>query len=289
LRQPFLLPENGTCFRNGFQEVQYYHEKETDLIFMVKTISSNPLSMIDILILCGGFGKRLQPIVSDRQKVLADVIGHPFITFILEQVLDTGGDNVILCTGYMGKQIEISLGKRYKSLSLHYSQETEPLGTAGAVRHAIGLIKSATLMVFNGDSYCDINPKDLLEWHFLKNSSCTLTLVKMSDVSRYGSVNFDSNNLVTSFDEKSSDKKNGWINAGIYCMSRELIAALPGNRNISLEKDLFPTLIGKEFFAFPREAKFIDIGTPSSYKEAETFFMKVDRFNDKEKSRSDKL
>ena len=187
----------------------------------------------------------------------------------------------------MGEQIESFLKRRYKSLFLYYSKETEQLGTAGAVRNAVDKIKSDTLMVFNGDSYCDINPKDLLEWHFVKKSSCTLALVKMQDVSRYGCVNFDSNYKVTSFSEKKSDKKSGWINAGIYCMSRELIAALPGNRNISLEKDLFPTLIGKEFFAFPRDARFIDIGTPSSYKEAETFFMKGDRFIDTEKSRSD--
>lgn len=251
------------------------HRKETGFIFMIKTISSNPLSTTNILILCGGFGKRLQPVVSDRQKVLADVTGHPFITFILDQISAAGGENVILCTGYMGEQLESFLGKRYKSLSLHYSKETAPLGTAGAIRHAIDIIKSDTLMVLNGDSYCDINPKDLLEWHFGKNSACTLALVKMEDVSRYGCVNFDSNYIVTSFSEKKPDKESGWINAGIYCMSRELIVALPGNKNISLEKDLFPTLIGKEFFAFPQDAKFIDIGTPSSYKEAETFFMNM--------------
>ena len=94
---------------------------------------------------------------------------------------------------------------------------------------------------------------------------------------RYGSVNFDENYMVTSFSEKNPEKKSGWINAGIYCMRRELMAALPGNSNISLEKDLFPTLIGNDFFAFPQGTKFIDIGTPNSYKEAETFFMKNGR------------
>jgi D-glycero-alpha-D-manno-heptose 1-phosphate guanylyltransferase len=65
-----------------------------------------------------------------------------------------------------------------------------------------------------------------------------------------------------------------------------LISALPENRSISLEKDLFSTLIGKDFFAFPQETKFIDIGTPHSYKEAGSFFMQIDRFIDPEKSRS---
>ena len=258
------------------------------LFLMVKTMSSKPLSTISILILCGGFGKRLQPIVSDRQKVLADVTGKPFITFILEQISDAGGENVILCSGYMGNQIKSFFGKKYKSLSLQYLKEREPLGTAGAIRHALDVIKSDTLVVFNGDSYCDINPQDLLAWHFEKKSSCTLTLVKMQDASRYGCVNFDINYRVTSFSEKNLDKKNGWINAGIYCMNRQLIAGLPENRNVSLEKDLFPSLISKKFHSFPQDAKFIDIGTPDSYKEAAKFFMNIDRFTDTKKSRSDK-
>jgi len=240
---------------------------------MTKSISANLLSTIDILILCGGFGKRLQTVVSDRQKVLAEVTGHPFITYILDQIAAAGGKNIILCTGYMGKQLESFLGKNYKTLDLNYSQETEPLGTAGAVRNALDQIKSDTLMVFNGDSYCDINPKELLAWHFEKNSSCTLALVKVPDASRYGCVNFDSNHKVTSFSEKNPDKKSGWINAGIYCLNRQLIAALPESRNISLEKDLFPSLAGKDFFVLPKETKFIDIGTPISYKQAESFFM----------------
>lgn len=235
------------------------------------------LSDITAVVLAGGLGTRLREVVSDRPKVLSDVCERPFLSYLLDQLDDYGFNHVVLCIGYLGEQIESVLGKRYKSLSLQYSKETEPLGTAGAIRHAIDIIKSDTLMVFNGDSYCDINPQDLLAWHFEKKSSCTLVLVKMLDVSRYGSVNFDENYMVTSFNEKNPEKKNGWINAGIYCLSRELIAALPGNRNISLEKDLFPTLIGKDFFAFPKEAKFIDIGTPSSYKEAETFFMKNGR------------
>jgi len=107
----------------------------------------------------------------------------------------------------MGEQLESSLGKKYKSLSLQYSKETEPLGTAGAIRHAIDMVKSDALMILNGDSYCDTNPQDLLAWHFEKKSLCTLSLVKMPDVSRYGSVNFDENYMVTSFNEKKPEKK----------------------------------------------------------------------------------
>lgn len=248
----------------------------------------NSLSQISILILCGGLGKRLQTVVPDRQKAIADVIGYPFITFILDQISNAGGKDVILCTGFMGDQVEELLGNRHKTLSLRYSKEKEPLGTAGAIINAFDMIKSYAIMVYNGDSYCDINPQNLLEWHLSIKSACTLLLVKVPDVSRYGCVNFDSNYLVTSFEEKKRDKRSGWINAGIYCLNRELIARVSEKKFISFEEDFFPTMIGKGLFAFPQDAEFIDIGTPDSYKEAETFFRNVKRFARTEEFRSDK-
>ena len=248
---------------------------------------NNSLSNISILILSGGFGTRLRSIVSDRQKVVADVIGQPFITYILDQISDAGGEDVILCTGFMGEQLEKLLGNRYKTLSLRYSKEDKSLGTAGAVRNAFDMIKSKNIMVFNGDSYCNINPRDLLERHLALNSSCTLSLVKAADVSRYGCVNFDSANMVTSFEEKKAEIRSGWINSGIYCINSELIALMPENKKMSFEKDFFPEMIGKGLFAFPQDTEFIDIGTPSSYKEAESFFNKINNFTDIGNSRSD--
>lgn len=242
---------------------------------------------ISAVVLAGGFGTRLREAVSDRPKVLAEVGGRPFLTYLLDQLRNSGIRHTVLCTGYMGEKVSKSMGKNYGDMSLAYSHEAAPLGTAGALRLALPFIKSDTVLVFNGDSYCDIDPQDLLSWHSVKNSSCTLALVKMQDISRYGSVNFDSNCAVTSFSEKKPAGESGWINAGIYCMERELIETLPADMNISLEKDLFPTLIGKRFFAFPQEAKLIDIGTPSSYKEAETFFVKIGKFVAAEKGRSD--
>ncbi|MEW6088410.1 MAG: nucleotidyltransferase family protein [bacterium] len=243
----------------------------------------NIFSEISTLILCGGFGKRLRPIVSDRQKALADIMGNPFITFILDQISNAGGEDVILCTGFMSGQVKNLLGDRYKTLYLRYSEENEPLGTAGAVRNAAGMVKSDAIMIFNGDSYCNINPQTLLEWHTAIKASCTLLLVQVPDVSRYGCVNFDSSYMITSFDEKKANKGSGWINSGIYCINRELIASMQEKKNISFEKDFFPKMIGNGLFAFPQDAEFIDIGTPDSYKEAENFFKKVKRFTKAEK------
>lgn len=238
-------------------------------------------SETSILVLCGGLGKRLRSVVSDRPKALADVLGRPFITFVLDQISKAGGEEVVLCTGYKGHELERSLGDRYKTLSLRYSKETESLGTAGALRNAYQMMRFETAMVFNGDSYCDIQPQNLLECHLSKKALSTLLLVRAPDTSRYGCVRFDSDYWVTSFEEKKTGKSGGWINAGIYCINRECIASMQEKRKMSLEKDFFPAMIGRGLFACPQEVSFIDIGTPASYGEAEVFFKKVKGFSER--------
>jgi NDP-sugar pyrophosphorylase family protein len=244
----------------------------------------NSLSGASVLILCGGLGKRLRPVVSDRQKAVANIMGRPFITFILDQILEAGGKEAILCTGFMGDELEKSLDGNYRTLYLCYSKESRPLGTAGAIRNAFGMIRSDNVVVYNGDSYCGIDPRDLLKWHLSLKSVCTISLVRAEDAGRYGRVGFDPDYSVTSFDEKKAGTGAGWVNAGIYCMNRGLIASMRERENLSLEKDFFPAMIGKGLFAFPQEARFIDIGTPSSYREAEAFFRDVKGLGKSEKT-----
>src|SRR5262245_66499139 len=90
-------------------------------------------------ILAGGKGTRLRPVVADRAKVLAPVRGRPFVTYLLDQLSAAGVAEVVLLTGYRGGQVRAALGERYRGLRLRYSREPAPLGTGGAVRHALGL------------------------------------------------------------------------------------------------------------------------------------------------------
>jgi D-glycero-alpha-D-manno-heptose 1-phosphate guanylyltransferase len=225
------------------------------------------------LILAGGLGTRLRGAVADRPKVLALVKGRPFIEYLLDQIIAAGFKDAILCVGYLADQIEQHLGLKYKSLNISYSREVELRGTAGAIIQALPLVRSDSFLVMNGDSYCDVNLTEFREWHVRKSASISIALTEVDDTSRYGLVEVDNNARVTGFKEKTASSGRGLVNAGIYLLDTEIVAPLPQGQVLSLERDVFPAHLGKNFYGWiaPHQI-FIDIGTPESYTSAQGLF-----------------
>jgi len=230
------------------------------------------ISDITTVILAGGLGTRLRPVLSDRPKVLAEVLGRPFLTYLLEQLSSADVRQVILCTGYMGDKVQETYGDTYKSLHLLYSKEDNPLDTGGALRLALPMIKSDTVMIMNGDSYVNADLKTFLEWFLRKNIVAALLLAKTIDTSRYGRVVISRNGHIEIFEEKGGIEVDGWINAGIYLLQKKFVETIPLGKTFSLERELLPSLVGKKFYGYRCEGEFIDIGTPKSFLKAEKFF-----------------
>ena len=201
---------------------------------------------------------------------MAVVRGRPFITYIMDQLIEAGFKQVILCAGYLAEKIIETLGIEYRNLSIKYSQEPYALGTGGAVKHAMPLIETSHILLMNGDSFIKVDLNDFLVWHFDKKFDISVVLSKVSDVSRYGSVKINDNQIITDFVEKSTEIKPGWVNAGIYLFSRKLIdESLQSNVFYSLEKELMPVLLKKiPISGYCCKSTLIDIGTPESYKVA---------------------
>lgn len=229
---------------------------------------------ITALILAGGLGTRLSSVVSDQPKVLAPVNGRPFLSYLLEQLIVAGFRDAILCTGYKAEMIKKSFGNRYKDLTIRYSREPESLGTGGALRYAIPMIEEETVLAMNGDSYIDEDLSVYLEWYFKNEIEAALLLTKVADVSRYGKVDVDIKNRVISFEEKKESACSGFINSGVYILKKHMLESIPFARPFSLERELFPGLIGKGLFGYLCESELLDIGTPESYARAERFFQK---------------
>jgi D-glycero-alpha-D-manno-heptose 1-phosphate guanylyltransferase len=223
-------------------------------------------------ILAGGLGSRLRPAVADRPKGLASVGARPFLVYLFDQLVTVGVRDIVLCTGYLGDSIRIMFGESYSNLTLNYSQETEPLGTAGALRFALPLFKSNPVLVMNGDSYCDVNFTEFWVWHSRRQSNATLLLTKVFDRKRFGQVQVGPDGKVIAFEEKGSGEGSGWINAGIYLINRDWLEEIPMHRKISLEREVFPKWIDRGLYGFQSESRFIDIGTPESYARAQAFF-----------------
>ena len=227
---------------------------------------------IHAIILAGGLGTRLQSVVSDRPKVLAEVSGRPFLTYLLEQIASAGLRTVVLCVGHMAQKIQDRIGATYGPLHISYSLEDKPLGTGGALRWALPHVSSDTVLVMNGDSYTDVDLSAYVSWFFQRDCKAALLLTKVPDATRYGKVILNENDDILAFKEKQADAGAGWINAGVYLVERPLVAAIPAERPYSLEREFFPSLVGKGLSGCRMEGRFIDIGTPESYAQTEAFF-----------------
>lgn len=229
---------------------------------------------LDAAILAGGLGTRLRSVVADRPKVLAPVGGRPYLTYLLDQLADAGIERVVLLVGHRADMVRESLGTHYRGLRLLYSAEPTPLGTGGALAHALPWLAGRHVLLLNGDSFCEF---DLA---VMRQRPLSMAVAHVSNTARYGEVIFTDDGRVLAFGEKSEASvacqhpgKPGWINAGVYCLPREAIQSLPNSRPLSLERDAIPQWVQQQqLYAVPTGGRFIDIGTPESFAEAGAFF-----------------
>ena len=223
-------------------------------------------------ILAGGMGTRLRSVVADRPKVLAEIHERPFLAYLLDQLAAAGVRNVVICIGYLGEQVQAIFKNSYGAMQLRYSQESSPMGTAGALRLALPKLESDPVLVMNGDAFCAIDLERFYTWHGNRGARATMALIKVNDAARYGRVQVDPEGVVVHFAEKSEGSGPAWVNAGIYLVDRALLETIETNRLVSLEKEIFPAWIGKGLYGYLCEGRFLDIGTPQSYADAERFF-----------------
>ena len=232
--------------------------------------ADNQDRQIRAFVLCGGLGTRLRPVLSDRPKSMALVAGVPFLQLLLENLRSQGIREVILGTGYMAEQIEAFFDKGDNiGLHIRYSQEDKPLGTGGALKLAEPLL-SDPVVVLNGDSYVEWNLAATVEFFAKKDATVVIVLQAVPDVSRYGSVTIEPDGRVTEFVEKGTRTGAGLINAGVYLLRKEIVSALPVGEAVSLERDVFPGLLGGKVYGLVSNGLFIDIGIPTDLHRAQT-------------------
>ncbi len=226
------------------------------------------------VILAGGLGSRLRPVLPHQPKVMAEFHGRPFLAYLLEQLVAAGILKAVLCTGYRAEEIRSRLGAAYGPLSLTYSHEDEPLGTGGALRLALPGLDSDPVLVLNGDSLIEADLPDYLAWFLGLPAAAALMLTRVEDTARFGRVEVAGDGSITNFREKGVPGP-GWINAGVYLLKKAVLERLAPRRYLSLEGDLLPTLVGQGLYGHRVAGRFIDIGTPESYAGAAEFLRRL--------------
>jgi len=227
---------------------------------------------IAAMILAGGLGTRLRPVVNDRPKPMAAIQGVPFLEILIRSLARKGIRNFVLLTGYQGQLIEDYFRTRQnQDVKIVLSPEREPLGTGGAVKNAERFATDPSLLV-NGDTFFDVDVAELYRFHLEHRARVALSLHEVDDVSRYGSVIVNDHGVITGFREKEPGTgRPGLINAGLSFLSKQFIHSLPEGP-FSMETDLFPKLVGTgEMFGLRQEGLFFDIGTPESYEAFREF------------------
>jgi len=245
---------------------------------MANTLSrmENSCESTPVLLLVGGMGTRLRPVLSGKPKPLAPVGDVPFLELLVLQLRSQELRHLVMCTGFQAGQIqqEFSDGRKW-NVTIEYSEETRPLGTAGAIKLAERFVlQSPDFVVMNGDSFLQLDLRQLIQFHRQHGGLATIAVRRVTDAARYGTVQVDAQYRVTRFSEKMGTPEPGIINGGIYVFSREVLNHIPDGIS-SLEKDVLPGFVSQGIFALEQTGIFIDIGTPEDYARAQTLYQSL--------------
>lgn len=231
---------------------------------------------VDAIILAGGFGTRLQGVIKDSPKPMADINGKPFLCYLLSSLKKSGIKRFILSTGYKGDTVKKYFANAFKGTPIIYAEEKEALGTGGGIALAMKQAETENVLILNGDTFFDADIHALLKKHSETKADATLCLRKVNDAGRFGTVNVNKDGKIISFREKDEKIKAGLINGGIYVFRKNIFEnkSLPGK--FSIEKDFFEKFAGNlNLQAFESNAYFIDIGIPEEYERAKSEFGKI--------------
>jgi len=222
------------------------------------------------LILVGGHGTRLRPVTLTLPKPVIPLVDRPFIGYMVDWLARHGVDDIVMACGFLPDGIRAVLGDGIPGgPRLRYVEEPEPRGTAGAIKFAADLLDDRFLAL-NGDVLTDLDLTALMNQHESSGARATLALYPVDDPSGYGLVRHAEDGEITEFLEKPEPDEidTNEINAGAYVLEKEILDLVPENADVSIEREVFPRLVGDGLYSRRLEGYWMDIGTPDRYLQA---------------------
>lgn len=220
---------------------------------------------MDAIVLAGGLGTRLRPLVSDVPKPMAPVKGRPFLELLLEYWIGQGVRRFVLSVGYLAERVTGHFGTHWRGAEIDYAVEQQALGTGGGLLLAAAKATTKDVLVMNGDTYFAVPLEDLRDFHRECRADWTLALFRSSDAKRYQGMGLEKDGRVSTL---AGELANG----GIYVFNREKLQGVPwqAGQRFSLESDLLPHALRNGWRVYGREfdRPFVDIGVPQDYQSA---------------------
>jgi len=228
---------------------------------------------VQAIVLVGGEGTRLRPLTSDTPKPAVTLVDRPFLAYAIEWLAVHGVTEVVLACGFLPDVLREALAgeEERAGVTITYFAEPQPLGTAGAIRFAadsLGDRLEERFLALNGDVLADLDLSALVRAHEERGARATIGLHPVADSAAYGLVSRDERGAVTEFLEKTGEPVPGEINAGAYVLERSVLDLVPAGQAVSIEREVFPRLVGEGLQGLLLEGYWMDIGTPERYLQA---------------------
>ena len=226
------------------------------------------------ILLVGGFGTRLMPLTRNTPKPMLTVAGIPVTEHQLMMAKAAGIKEIVLATSYLSDVFTPYFGDGSRwGMSIKYAVEKEPLGTGGAIRNAAQLLENQeSVVILNGDVLSSHNLAEQIRQHEAHDADVTLHLTEVDDARAFGCVPTDAQGRVTAFLEKMDNPVTNQINAGCYVFNPRVIASIPLDTVVSVERETFPQLVssGAKIYGYLENSYWLDIGTPKALLKAST-------------------
>jgi len=223
------------------------------------------------VILVGGKATRLLPLTVNIPKAIMLVLNTPFLEHVIRHLGRHQIKDIILAQGHLAQPIEGYLGDGSQfGVKLSYVVEDTPRGTAGAVKNAESRLDlEETFLVLNGDTFTDLDITAMIDFHRERKAKATIALAPVDDPTAYGLIETDAEGRVTRFLEKPSwsEVTTNMINAGTYILEPDVLALIPPQKGVSIERETFQQLLaqGEPMYAYSSPAYWLDMGTPEKY------------------------
>ena len=215
-----------------------------------------------VLIMAGGFGRRLMPLTKDTPKPMLEVGGRPILEIIISHLEKEGLRDIFISTHHKAEVITDHFGDGGKfGVSIRYLNEHTPLGTAGGISLMPEI--SHPLLVINGDVISDIDFSALVDFHNSAETDCT-TVFSWHEVTVPFGVMATAGTQVESVTEKPTYQFK--VNAGIYILGESVVNAFSEPTHMDMPDIVSDLLLQKKSVsAFPLHETWVDIGSHEQF------------------------
>ena len=225
------------------------------------------------VVLVGGEGTRLRPLTLDEPKPVLPIGGVPFVSLLLDRLAAAGVTRTILSCGYLPDRLRAGIGEPPPGMTVEVVVEDEPLGTAGAIRFAAAGRVDGPFLALNGDVLGDADFGALVAAHRERGALAAIGLTPVDDPTRFGVVVHTDDGTVERFVEKPPNADGlgpgpWWVNAGAYVLDPSVLDMVPTGRMVSIEREVFPDLVGRGLICVRSDGYWRDIGTLESFLTA---------------------